>query len=214
MKIVRRTGIIILTLLLLVFIVINFSLLNRAKKETVMNPENIMVVSAPDQTEPMENPEFEVKEFVPVLPEGANVALEGKAEVSSFADVYTGIKTIDGKAGGNSYWEAKADSYPNILTIDLKSSYDISAVRVCLNPENVWGARTQTFSVLTSMDGITYTELIPSASYDFMPVTGNEAVLKFDTINCQYIQLQFTGNTGSKGAQVAELEIYSIQKGK
>jgi len=157
----------------------------------------------------MEHPDFLVKEFIPVLPEGINIATQGKVEVSSFADVYTGIKTIDGKLTGTSYWEGAADSYPNILTVNLKDFFDISAVRVCINPDVVWGSRTQTFSLLVSNDGIAYIEIIAENTYEFNPDTGNQVILDFENITCQYVQLQFTDNSGSNGAQVAEFEIYS-----
>ena len=170
---------------------------------------HITVVKAPEQTEAKEHPDFKVEEYVPQLPEGTNIAVEGKVKASSFADVYLANKSIDGKAEGTSYWEAAPDTYPNILTLDLKVLSKISAIRVCLNPSTAWGDRTQTFSVSISKDGEQYEEIVPSADYAFSPQRGNEAILEFDEKECQYVQLQFTGNTGAKGAQVAELEVYS-----
>jgi len=174
----------------------------------VMDTANLTVVAAPDQTAAMEHPDFIKEEYVPVIPEGKNIAPDGIATASSFADVYPASKAIDGNVNGPSYWEAKADSYPNILTVKLKEATNIHAVRLRLNPAAIWGKRTQTFSVSAGSDGEKYTELVPSTQYTFDPDRGNEVVIEFGDVNAQYVQLEFTENSGASGAQAAELEIY------
>lgn len=174
----------------------------------VMDAANLTVVAAPDQTEAMEHPDFIKEEYVPVIPEGNNIARDGTATASSFTDVYPASKAIDGNVNGPSYWEAKADSYPNILTVKLKEASDIHAVRLRLNPASIWGKRTQTFSISVGSDGEKYTEIVPMTQYSFDPDRGNEAVIEFDTVNAQYVRLEFTENSGASGAQAAELEIY------
>jgi hypothetical protein len=173
-----------------------------------MNPANLTVVSAPDQKEAMEHPDFVKEEYVPVVPEGKNLAPDGIISASSFTDVYPAIKAVDGNVNGPSYWEAKAGSYPNTLSVKLSKASDIHAVRVRLNPEGIWGKRTQTFSVSAGSDGDKLTEIVPMTQYTFDPDRGNEAVIEFNSVNAQYVQLEFTENSGAAGAQAAELEIY------
>lgn len=174
-----------------------------------MNQANLTIVKAPDQTEATTPPEFIKKEYVPVVIEGTNIAKGAKASANNYADVYSAAKAIDGNAKGPSYWEGKANSYPNILTVDLKKPANIHAVRVALNPASIWSKRTQTFSVLISSDGTNFTDLVPSKQYTFDPDQGNEVVLQFDPVETQYVQLVITENSGAGGGQVAEFEIYS-----
>lgn len=169
---------------------------------------NVTVVKAPKQTEPMEHPDFVKKDYVLVLPEGTNIALGKKVEASSFNDVYTPRKVVDGDTAGISYWEGKPD-YPNTLTVDLKQPSKIHVIRVALCPDPAWGKRTQTFSVQISEDGKKFTDFIDSKQYTFDPDTGNEVQLIFEDIKTRFVQLSFTENSGAGGGQVAEFEIYS-----
>lgn len=174
-----------------------------------MDTANLTIQAAPDQTKAMEHPSFTKETYLSILPEGENIAGDGKINASSFADVYTPRKAVDGNVNGGSYWEAAADSYPNILTINLKEAAPVNGIRIRLCPINLWGKRTQTFAVNVSLDGESYKQLIPIEEYTFDPGRGNEAILQFDTLEVQYVQLEFTGNSGAGGAQVAEFEIYS-----
>lgn len=207
MKIIRR-GIIALLVVALISI-IAYRFMGIKEPPQVMDVANLTVQAAPDQTASMENPNFIKEEYVAVLPEGSNIALEGKAEVNNFQDSYSARKVNDGKAVGVSYWEGKANSYPNIITMDLKKAASIHAIRICLNPQSIWGKRTQTFAVQVSSDGVSFQQLIPTKQYTFDPDTGNEVIFSFDAIETQYVQLEFTENSGAGGAQVAEFEIYS-----
>lgn len=177
-------------------------------KKTPVTGGSVTVVEAPEQTEAMEHEAFAVEEYVSVLPEGENLALEGKIEASSFQESFVPRKAIDGRTAGASYWEGAKDSYPNLLTLNLKEEKSFHAIRVCLNPETLWGKRTQEFSVEISSDGESFTELVPSAAYEFTPDRNNEVILEFDETTAQYVQLKFTSNTGAGGGQVAEFEVY------
>lgn len=203
-----RRGIIGLLTVVLIAVTV-YGVLGIKKQPQVMDPLNLTVYTAPEQSAAMENPNFIKEEYVPVLPEGTNIALDGKVQASSFADVYTPRKTIDGNVNGVSYWEGKPDSYPDTLTVDLRASASISGIRVCLCPLNIWGKRTQTFALNVSKDGVNYEEVAAMKQYTFDPDTGNEVILQFDPIETQYVQLSFTENSGASGAQVAEFEIYS-----
>lgn len=169
--------------------------------------DNVTVISAPEQTESLEHPDFKKKEFTLVLPEGTNIALKKKAEASSFNDVYTARKATDGIALGVSYWEGKSD-YPNTLTVDLESSQKFQAIRLALSPMAIWGKRTQTIAVNISNDGENFTPLVDTKQYTFDPDTGNEVQLLFDDTEARYVQLVFTENSGAGGGQLAEFEVY------
>ncbi|MDO4333314.1 MAG: discoidin domain-containing protein [Eubacteriales bacterium] len=195
-------------LVLAVAAVVSFLIQRENLTQKAVTGGTVTVVEAPEQTEAMEHEAFLAEEYVSVLPEGENLALEGKIESSSFQDSYTPRKAIDGKADGVSYWEGAKDSYPNYLTVNLKEEKSFHAIRVCLNPDTRWGNRTQEFSVEISSDGENFTELIPSAAYEFTPDRNNEVILEFDETAAQYVQLKFTSNTGAGGGQVAEFEIY------
>lgn len=169
----------------------------------------IRVVETPDRTESTEHPLFVKVVYEPVIPDGTNIASIAKIEANGYNDVYVPRKVKDGRTTGVSYWEGASDAYPNILTATFPEEHTIHAIKVCLCPQSVWGARTQTFSVEISEDGDNFQELIPSKDYEFNPDTNNEVVLELDTVSCKAVQLVFTGNTGASGAQVAELELYS-----
>lgn len=173
-----------------------------------MDSNNITMVYVPEQKESMEHEAFVKEEYIPVVPEGENIALGKKVKASGFQDVYTPRKVVDGRAEGVSYWEGKTDNYPNIIMVDLEEEENIHAIRLCLNPATVWGKRTQEFSVHTSVDGTEYKEIVPSTSYDFDPNMGNQVTLSLEDVNARFVQLTFTSNTGAKGAQLAEFEIY------
>lgn len=205
MKIVRP--IIIVLLLAVNIYLLGFAPGKIKEPPKKMDAANVTVVSAPDQTESEEHPDFKKKEYTLVLPEGTNIALKKKVAASSFADVYTPRKVTDGVAVGVSYWEGKSD-YPNYLTVDLDSKQKFHAIRVTLSPMAIWGKRTQTFSVNLSDDGENFKPFIESKQYTFDPDTGNEVQLLFDDTEARYVQLVFTENSGAGGGQVAEFEIY------
>ncbi len=206
MKIIRRVLIGLLVVVNTVLFVYAFTQIKEPPQK--IDAANVSVVAAPDQTEAMENPNFIKEDYVLVLPEGENIALGKKVKASSFNDVYTPRKVVDGVATGISYWEGKPD-YPNTLTVDLEQPSKIHAIRVALSPIAAWGKRTQTFAVKLSDDGENFKDFIDSKQYTFDPDTGNEVQLAFDEIETRYVQLVFTENSGAGGGQVAEFEIYS-----
>lgn len=167
------------------------------------------IVEAPEQTKAMEHEAFILEEYVSVIPAGTNVALEGVIEANDSNAQYTAKKANDAKTAGSSYWEGAPNSYPAILTLDVTKQVNVHAVKICLNPDSIWGDRSQSFSVWISTDGTEFTELVSEKGYQFSPTTGNEVVIEFDPMECQYVQLQFTSNTGATGAQVAEFEVYA-----
>lgn len=170
--------------------------------------ENIMVVTAPEQAEALEHPDFIEEEFVLVLPEGENIAIDKNIDASGHVDVYAAGRAVDGTADGSSYWEGNSE-YPNTLTVDLQAPTSIHAIRLCLNPLSMWGRRTQTLAVNISADGENFEELVKTQQYTFDPDTGNQIQLEFDDIKTRYVQLIITENSGANAGQIAEFEIYS-----
>lgn len=176
--------------------------------ETVVYGE-VTVVPTADRTESIV-PQALIKDvFQPVIPDGVNIASTASIKANNFNSSFSPAKVNDGDTAGSSYWEGAANEYPNIITATFEQNFNIHAIKLCLCPQSVWGPRIQTFNVEISTDGENFTELLPSAEYQFDPDTGNELVLEFDETNVKAVQLSFTGNTGAVGAQIAELEIYT-----
>lgn len=206
MKIIRR---ILIALLLLAVIALSiYKQKGITEPPQVIPASNVTVVEARDQTEAQEHPDFIKEEYVLVLPEGENVALDKKIEASSYTQVYNAPKAVDGHADGASYWEGKSE-YPNYLTVDLEAPTKINAILLALNPLAIWGKRTQTIAVNISSDGTNYIELVKTQQYTFDPDTGNEVQITFDETEARYVQLVITENSGAGGGQVAEFEVYS-----
>jgi hypothetical protein len=205
MKIVRR-------ILIALLIIANIGLLYYARnyiKEPPqsIDPVNVRVVKAREQTEAEEHLAFVVEEYQLVLPEGENVALNKSITASSYTQVYNAPKAVDGTSDGPSYWEGTGE-YPNTLTVDLGAPTKVHTVRLTLNPLAIWGKRSQTIAVNISSDGENFTELIPAKQYTFDPALGNEAQLPFEEVETQFVQLVITDNSGAGGGQIAEFEVY------
>lgn len=114
-------------------------------------------------------------------------------------------KAFDGDSA--SYWEGAANSYPNLVTVDLEKKSAITAVTLKLNPRKIWTGRTQTLEVLISEDGTAFTTAVPSAEYDFSPLEGGNAVTIPVKASARYVRVSFTGNTEATGGQIAEFEV-------
>ncbi|WP_433413979.1 discoidin domain-containing protein [Microtetraspora malaysiensis] len=143
--------------------------------------------------------------FPPDAP--TNLAL-GKAAIGQANGPYVPAKAVDGEA--NSYWESPAHAWPQPITVDLGGTLGVKRLVLRLPPSPAWGARTQTLSVQTSVDGTTYDTVVDSADYTFDPASGNEVTITLPTLaTVRHLRLEFTGNTGWAAAQLSELEAYS-----
>ncbi|WP_156044052.1 CARDB domain-containing protein [Cellulomonas sp. HZM] len=136
-------------------------------------------------------------------PGGSNLAQGRPIVGSSTTQGYVAANAVDGSR--SSYWEAA--SAASTLDVTLAAPSDLTAVNVLLNPDAAWGARTQTFAVLgrTGSSG-SWTTIKPSATYAFAPSSGNQVAVPV-TAAASEVRLQFSGNTGATGAQVAELQV-------
>lgn len=164
------------------------------------------VVASPVQSK-AETPEWAEPSAVEAAGLGTNLALGKPAEADGFTDVYRPENVTDGKY--ETYWEGKAGSYPDTITVDLGTVQSIDRIRVALNPDRVWAKRIQNFSVLGSAEGKNFIELAAAKDYQFDPKTGNAAVAALDqAAGVRFVRLQFNKNTGASAAQIAELEVY------
>jgi hypothetical protein len=164
------------------------------------------IVQAPEQTQPFV-PAFAVSTKEKITPvTGDNLALIKKIDCNAFTDVYPQQNANDGDV--KTYWEGAQNKYPNQLTVDLEKPTSVKCVQVKLNPATIWESRKQTFAILVSQDGNSFTPTVESKSYEFDPATGNILIVNFDPVEVRFVRLEFTANTAAKGGQVAEFEIY------
>ena len=136
-----------------------------------------------------------------------DLALNAPVTASSYTQSYVPANAVDGNT--SSYWEGTNGAWPTTLSVNLGASKALGSVVVDLPPSSAWNTRTQTFSVLGSANGTSYTTLVGSATYTFNPSTGNTVTIKLPSgTSDQYLQLSFTANSVQNGAQVSELDVY------
>jgi hypothetical protein len=138
-------------------------------------------------------------------PARPNLAAGRPATAEGHADVYVQANATDGDAG--TYWESPNHAFPQPFTVDLGQSREIRRLVLKVPPDAVWGARTQTLSILGSTNGYAWTPVKASAGYTFDPATGNTVTIGVST-TARYLWLTFTGNTGWPAGQLSEFEAY------
>lgn len=104
------------------------------------------------------------------------------------------------------YWESVNHAFPQWIQVDLTeiTSIDQIVLKLPLN----WEERTQTLAVQGSTDGMTFTDIVGSASYNFDPDSNNSVTISFAAADTRYVRLNITGNTGWAAGQLSEFEIY------
>ena len=137
-----------------------------------------------------------------------NLALGATMTASSSYSGFPASNANDGNT--SSYWESQDGAgYPQTLTANLGSVQSLGSVTLDLPPSSAWSTRTETLSVLGSTNDSTWTTLVGSAGYTFNPSTGNTVTISLPSgTSDQYLELDFTGNTGWSAAQVSEFEIF------
>jgi len=135
-----------------------------------------------------------------------NLSLGKPVVSSSKIDVWTAGKSVDGDV--SSYWEGAANAWPGTIHVDLVNPVKIKTIVIKLNPQRMWGKRTQRIEVKVGSNGENWTTLLPETDYIFDPETNANTVVIPVDITTQYVQLVFTANTGAGNGQIAELEIY------
>jgi hypothetical protein len=138
---------------------------------------------------------------------GSDLARGKPIEASSTMFMFVAGNANDGSV--TSYWESAG--YPATLTVRLGANADVSSVVVKLNPDPAWGPRTQSIQVLGREQGATgFTSLRARADYAFNPSTNQNTVTIPVSGRAADVQLQFFGNTGAPGGQVAELQVIGV----
>ncbi|GAA0446578.1 hypothetical protein Aca07nite_57000 [Actinoplanes capillaceus] len=137
-------------------------------------------------------------------PVGTNLA--GGKPIAASSSVYDFVAGNANDTSPTSYWES--NGYPATLTVRLGADADVTAIVVKLNPDPVWSTRTQNFQVLGRAQTATgFTSLKARADYTFNPATNHNSITIPVTGRAADVQLQFFGNTGAPGGQVADLQV-------
>ncbi len=201
-----------LTLAIFLCLVILFSLgltawaIQTRSQQMALNP-NVTLVTAPEQTDFEEHPDWTIPVTEPI-DYGENLALGKKVKQSGQTDIYNGRNVTDGDR--YTYWEGETNDYPNDVTIDLEQMTQIGSVRILLNPSRIWSARSQEVEAQVSEDGENYVTAYPKTMLSFDPGEDNSAYLVFhQAVQGRYIRILFHSNTGAKGGQAAEIEVYA-----
>ncbi|SCL51954.1 discoidin domain-containing protein [Micromonospora chersina] len=138
-------------------------------------------------------------------PGGTNLAAGKPITASSVVHVFTAVNANDNDV--TTYWEGAPGAYPSTLTVALGANASISAIVVKLNPDPVWGPRTQTFQVLGREQSASgFTSVVGSATYSFSPTSSNTVTIPVSATAAD-VRLQFTANSGSSNGQVAEFQV-------
>jgi alpha-1,3-glucanase-like protein/CARDB protein/F5/8 type C domain-containing protein len=138
-------------------------------------------------------------------PTGTDLAAGKPIEASSSAFNFVATNANDNNLG--TYWESSG--YPATLTVKLGANADLTSVVVKLNPDPVWGPRTQSIQVLGREQSATdFTSLVARTDYQFSP-SGNQNSITIP-VSGRYadVRLQVFSNTGAPGGQVAEFQAF------
>ena len=130
------------------------------------------------------------------------------ATASSSYETYVAANVTDGDT--STYWESQDGAgYPQTVTVNLGTVQSIGSLTLDLPPATAWSTRTETLSVLGSSNGSSFSQIVGSAGYTFNPSTGNTVTISLPSgTSAQYVELNFTGNTGWDAAQLSEFEIF------
>ncbi|BBH67978.1 hypothetical protein ACTI_46630 [Actinoplanes sp. OR16] len=135
---------------------------------------------------------------------GENLA-QGKA-IEASSTVHSFAATNANDSSLTSYWES--NGFPSTLTVKLGADANVTGVVVRLNPDPVWGPRTQEFRVLgkaASASG--FSEIKTRQGYAFSPAANQNSVTIPITTRAAEVRLEFFSNTGAPGGQVADLQV-------
>jgi hypothetical protein len=135
---------------------------------------------------------------------GTNLAVGKPIAASGYTWIYTPANANDNDL--NTYWEG-ANGYPNTLTVSLGANASVSSVVLKLNPDPVWGTRTQTIQVLgRDQNSSSFTNLVSAATYTFNPASGNAVTIPVSATAAD-VRLSVTSNSGAPNGQVAEFQV-------
>ncbi|GAA4253231.1 choice-of-anchor D domain-containing protein [Dactylosporangium darangshiense] len=140
-----------------------------------------------------------------------NLAAGRPATAQSTQGGYPASNVTD--ADPASYWESANNAFPQWVQVDLGSSASVGKLTLRLPPPTAWATRRQTLSVLSSVDGNTFSTVVGSADYVFDPATGNTVSIAFPSVTARYVRLSITANTGWPAGQLSSFEVYGTSGG-
>lgn len=168
---------------------------------------DVMQVGVPAQSE-AQVPEW--AQTAPFEPAdlGDNLALGAGTNDNGHVGPYVANNAAD--EDDQTYWEGTQNAYPNELTLDLGETKTVTRIRIVLNPDPIWAARTQEIAVMGSTDGETYASIKEPFQVEFDPASGgNQAIIDLEgAYTVQFVRLVFTANTQANAGQAAEVQIY------
>jgi hypothetical protein len=135
----------------------------------------------------------------------SNLAAGKPTSDSGHNQTYVSSNVTD--ASNTTYWESINNSWPQWVQVDLQSAQTVGRVVLKVNP--AWGARTQTLSISTSTDGVTWTTVKASAAYAFDSTNTNTATITFAAGSARYVRATFTANTGWPAGQCSDFQVWS-----
>ena len=109
----------------------------------------------------------------------------------------------------STYWESTDSDFPQWLQVDLGSTQSFNTIVLDLPPSTAWGDQDPDPVHPGSTDDSTFTTIVGSANYTFNPATGNTVTITFPAVSYQYVQLNFTANTGWPAGQVSEFQVWN-----
>ncbi|WP_112266942.1 discoidin domain-containing protein [Lentzea terrae] len=135
---------------------------------------------------------------------GTNLAQGKPVTANHHVHNFVAANANDGNL--STYWES--NGFPGTLTVQLGSNADVQQIAVKLNPDPIWGARTQNVEVLGREQSATgFTSLVSGRDYRWDPANGNSVTINVSA-RVADVQLRFTANTGAPGGQVAEIQVF------
>jgi hypothetical protein len=138
----------------------------------------------------------------------ADTNLAAGKPITASSHVYDFVETNANDNNTGTYWESAGGAYPATLSVNLGAKANISSVVIKLNPDPIWGTRTQTIEVLgRPAHSGAYTSLVGATSYTFNPSSGANTVTIPVSATVADVQLKFTANSGAPGGQVGELQV-------
>ena len=136
---------------------------------------------------------------------GSNLAVDKPITASSTVHTFIAANANDNNVA--TYWEGAGGSYPSVLTVRLGANASVNSIVVKLNPDPIWGPRTQTIQVLgREQSASSFASLSAAALYSFSPASGNTVTIPV-TATVADVRLQITTNSGAPAGQVAEFQV-------
>jgi hypothetical protein len=139
---------------------------------------------------------------------GTNLAV-GKP-ITANGHVFTFVETNANDDNVGTYWEGAGGSFPNLLTVSLGSNAVLSSVVVRLNPDPIWGRRTQNIEVLgREQSSSAFTTIKAAADYVFDPASSNLVTIPVSATVAD-VRLRYNSNTGAPAGQAAEFQVIGV----